>query len=75
MAAEISGDVYFEIRTVGNVARVAAIHAPTNIEVVVVCPLHLTEFSMHQAALRKLRHVLEQSQKSPAPARGRWHGL
>lgn len=59
MAASQLGEVLFEIQMLGNSARVAAIHVKSNTEVVVVCPSHYTEFSMTQAALRKLRRVLE----------------
>jgi hypothetical protein len=68
---DIQGEVLFEFRVLGNAVRVAAIHAPTNTEVVVVCPVSYTEFSMRQAALRKLRRALERrAAGDPAPYRG-----
>jgi len=72
MADDDLGTVYFEIQFFGTSARVAAIHARTNTEVQVVCPATYSEFSMHQAALRKLRYVLKKRDK-PAPdaVRGR----
>lgn len=58
-ANEGLGEVLFEIRARGMSARVAAIHVATNTEVVVVCPATLHRLSMQQAALRKLRFVLQ----------------
>lgn len=61
------GDVFFEITLIGNFARVAAIHARTNVEVQVTCPANYTRFTMQQAALRKLRFVLERDGRLPRP--------
>jgi len=74
MAADDLGEVLFEIRAFGMSARVAAVHVETNTEVVVVCPATYTEFSMRQAALRKLRTVVAKKRRDEPP-KGRWHGL
>jgi hypothetical protein len=56
------GEVLIEISVVGASARVAAIHVASNTEVVAICPAKLHRVSMEQAALRKLRFVLERNQ-------------
>lgn len=55
------GEVYLEFQAVGHAVRVSAIHAATGKEVQVVCPATYSQFSMQQAALRKLRYVLSKS--------------
>lgn len=52
------GEVLFEIRVLGNSAQVTAIHAATGTEVKVICPATLARGSMQQAAMNKLRYVL-----------------
>jgi hypothetical protein len=59
MARPGEGQVYFEITVLGGSARVSAIDAQTNTEVQVICPANYTRHTMQQAALRKLRYVLE----------------
>ncbi len=51
-------EIYFEITVIGNSARVCAIHATTGQEVVVICPARLSRAMMEQAAVNKLRYVL-----------------
>lgn len=58
-AGENLGEVLFEIHAIGNSAKVCALHVATNTEVSVICPANLHRSSMQQAALRKLRFVLE----------------
>ncbi len=72
--AEDLGEVLFEIRAYGRSARVAALHVASNTEVVVVCPATYTEYSMQQAAIRKLRAIVEKKRRDEPP-KGRWHGL
>lgn len=62
MAGHLDGDlseVLFEFQFFGSSTRVSAIHVATNTEIQVVCPSHYSQFSMEQAALRKLRFVLK----------------
>lgn len=54
------GEVYFEFTQVGQMMRVAAIHADTGIEVVVIAPVSATKQQMQTLALNKLRRRLEQ---------------
>lgn len=63
------GEVLIEITFIGSTARVAAIHVATNVEVRVVCPASYKQFSLEQAALRKLRYVLKRDR--PELFRGR----
>jgi hypothetical protein len=53
------GEVLIEVSVVGASARVAAIHVASNTEVIVVCPAKMHRMYMEQAALRKLKFVLE----------------
>ncbi|GAB3456942.1 DUF6898 family protein [Insolitispirillum peregrinum] len=53
------GEVLFEIKVFGASARVSALHVSSNTEVTVICPANLHKTSMQQAALRKLRFMLE----------------
>lgn len=53
------GEVLFEIRVIGASAKVSVLHVASNTEVSIVCPATLHRVSMQQAALRKLRFVLE----------------
>ncbi|MFA7428758.1 MAG: hypothetical protein WCZ23_01235 [Rhodospirillaceae bacterium] len=50
-----------EFHAIGASTRVSAIHVATNTEVTVVCPSTYSTFSKTQAAVRKLRFVLEKS--------------
>lgn len=51
-------EVYFEFVQVGQQMRVAAIHADTGIEVVVITPVTANKYQMQQVALAKLRKKL-----------------
>lgn len=53
------GEVLFELTRIGAQVRVAAIHPPTGIEVVVVAPASATRAQMQALALAKLRRKLE----------------
>jgi len=61
------GEVYFEFVRVGQQMRVAAIHADTGIEVVVITPITANKYQMQQVALAKLRKKLGEG-APPAPA-------
>lgn len=50
-----SGEVLFEFRQLGAQMRVAAIHADTGTEVVVIAPATATQIQMKSLALAKLR--------------------
>ena len=52
------GEVPFEFTPVGPQMRVAAIHAATGTEVIVITPLKATREQMQQVALAKLRRRL-----------------
>jgi hypothetical protein len=52
------GEVYFEYRTVGTVVRVAAVHAATGTEIVVMGPAQAAASDLERLALRKLRATL-----------------
>ena len=53
-------EVIFEITKVGDVQRVAAVHAPTGIEVVIQAPANAALADVRALALRKLQRALEQ---------------
>jgi hypothetical protein len=59
--ASAPGEVLFEIRIVGNVARCAAIDADTGLEVVALGPAAARDADLKTLALRKLR--LRQAQR------------
>lgn len=56
------GEVLIELRPIGAAMRVTAIHTATMTEVVVQCPLRLSEFEMKNVALKKMRYVLNKLQ-------------
>ena len=56
------GEVLFEIRRVGNVAKVTAIHVASNTEVSIVGAPVVGDYGLKLAALRKLSYVLAQRQ-------------
>jgi len=59
-AKPLSGQVLFEFTRVGNQMRVAAIHADSSVEVVVVAPLTASRTQMQDVALAKLRRRVGQ---------------
>jgi hypothetical protein len=52
-------EILFEFVRVGNSVKVTAIDPVSGVEAVVVGSVRLTRFSLQQAALRKLRRLLE----------------
>ena len=70
-AASDLGEVYFEYRCIGAAVRVAAVHAATGTETVVMGPAHATTADMERLALGKLRARLarkrEHDPEKPAP--------
>jgi hypothetical protein len=65
------GEVYFEIRGIGEFVRVAAIDAATGVEVVVSGPASASTHHLERLALRKLERRLAEKPRPPAP-RGRF---
>jgi hypothetical protein len=51
-------EVIFEIRRIGNSAKVTAVDVETGIEATVAGPAYSSDFSLEQAARRKLAYVL-----------------
>jgi len=58
------GEILLEIRQVGPQFRVAAIHAPTDVEVVFVAPLRTTREQMVSIARAKLARRLDRQNGS-----------
>ncbi len=52
------GEVLFELRRIGNVVKVSAIHVETCTEVCVVGPPAAGPYALRMAAMRKLNYVL-----------------
>jgi hypothetical protein len=52
------GEVYFEFRAIGSVVRVAAVHAATGVETVVMGPATAATADLQRLALGKLRMSL-----------------
>ena len=52
---QLTGEVLFEFTQTGQQMRVAAVHAKSGTEVVVIAPLKATQQQMQQLALAKLR--------------------
>lgn len=52
------GEVFFELRKVGQQMRVAAIDAATGTEVIIIAPLTATTQQMKNLALAKLKRRL-----------------
>ncbi len=64
-------EILFEFVQIGNSVKVTAIDGASGVEVSIVGSARLTRFSLQQAALRKLRHVMEKrvlQQKEKAKA-------
>ena len=55
------GDIIFEFTQIGAQMRVAAIHAKSGTEVILIAPLTATRQQMQQLALAKLRRRMEQA--------------
>jgi predicted metal-dependent hydrolase len=54
-------DVFIEIVTLGNFARVTAIDSATGTEVSVTCPANAPRAAMEAAAFNKLEYVLKKN--------------
>jgi hypothetical protein len=67
--ADDDGDVIFEIRRVGEIQRVAAIHVPSGIEVVLQAPAKTALADLQALALRKLKRRLSKPPETPPPRR------
>lgn len=63
------GEILFEFVQVGVQMRVAAIHVPTGIEVIVITPIVATRHQMQQVALAKLRKKLGSAPPASEPRR------
>lgn len=59
------GAVYFEMVSVGNYVRVAAIDSRTNIEITMVGDPQVGEENLKRAAVRKLRYVIAKKRPDP----------
>lgn len=53
------GQVLFEFKQVGGQMRVAAIHADSGVEVIVVAPTTATQTQMQQLAYAKLKRRMQ----------------
>lgn len=62
-------DVIFEITTIGDVQRVAAVHVATGIEVVIQAPANAALVDVRALALRKLERALAGDDSDPPPQR------
>jgi hypothetical protein len=73
---EVSGEVIFEIRRVGAIQRVAAIHVASGVEVVIQAPESAALADVQALAVRKLKRVLSggsdaEISAAPTPGRGK----
>ena len=57
-----TGEVLFEIKRIGNVMKVSAVHVDTNTEVSLAGPPAAGEHGLKMAAMRKLAYVLAKDQ-------------
>jgi hypothetical protein len=57
------GEVYFEYRAIGGTVRVAAVHAATGTETVVMGPAHAAASDLERLALRKLKATLARAER------------
>ena len=55
----VPGEVLFEFKRLGPQMRVAAIHAATGTEVIVITPANSPRLQMQQVALAKLKRRME----------------
>jgi hypothetical protein len=58
------GEVYFEYRAIGATVRVAALHAATGTETVVIGPVQAAPADLERLALRKLKAALARAARS-----------
>ena len=58
MSGDELGDVIFEITTIGDAQRVAAVHVATGTEVVIQAPANAALVDVRALALRKLKRAL-----------------
>lgn len=68
MNGEDTGEVIFEITRIGDIQRVAAVHAATGVEVVVQAPASAALVDVRALALKKLERALA-GDASPPPDR------
>ena len=59
--ADLRRDVFIEIVTLGNYAKVIAIDSATGTEVSVTCPANAPRASMEAAAVNKLEYILRKN--------------
>lgn len=64
-------DVILEITKIGDVQRVAAVHAPTGVEVVIQAPAGAALADVRALALRKLQRALDQHEGAGAERPGK----
>ncbi|HSG95463.1 MAG TPA: serine hydroxymethyltransferase [Afifellaceae bacterium] len=57
-AGPISGDIYFEHISFGNVVKVSAIHSGTGTEVSITGPASAGQKALERTALQKLVYVM-----------------
>lgn len=63
------GEVILEITRIGDIQRVAAVHAETGVEVVIQAPGTAALADVRALALRKLQRALT-TPSAPSPPRG-----
>jgi hypothetical protein len=61
----VDREIIFEIRRIGMVAKATAVDVATGVEASVTGPGNATEFSLREAARRKLAYVLEKRRGAP----------
>jgi len=59
-------EVYFELIRVGTITKVTAIDAATGTEAIIQGPSSLSQKSLQQNALAKLRYIMEKNKKKGA---------
>lgn len=62
----LENSVIFEIRVIGQIAKVSAIDPVTGTEVSIQAPANIGEYSLQQQALQKLKYVLTKKQAEQA---------
>jgi hypothetical protein len=60
-------EIIFEIRRIGTVAKATAVDVATGVEASVAGPANATEFSLREAARRKLDYVLRRRREAGGP--------
>lgn len=66
MSAPAPDEVIFEITRIGDVQRVAAVHAASGVEVVVQLPASAALADARALALRKLERALSEKHDTPS---------